>query len=108
MQTIIIVGGGAGGLELATKLGHSLGKKDKARIILIDRNRRHIWKPLLHEVATGTLDINTDGVVYRAHAAKHHYEFQLGEMIGLDVENKQVKLASFNDEKGKEVLPERD
>jgi NADH dehydrogenase len=61
MKTIVIVGGGAGGLELATRLGHRYGKKNKAKIILVDRNRNHIWKPLLHEVAMGSLDINTDG-----------------------------------------------
>ena len=29
---IVIVGGGAGGLELATKLGHRLGKRNKAEV----------------------------------------------------------------------------
>ena len=62
MQNIVIVGGGAGGLELATRLGHRLGKKKKANIILIDRGKTHIWKPLLHEVATGSLNSETDGV----------------------------------------------
>ena len=53
---IVIVGGGAGGLELATQLGDSLGKSGKARIILVDQKLTHIWKPLLHEVAAGTLN----------------------------------------------------
>ncbi|MDO6805796.1 FAD-dependent oxidoreductase, partial [Wenyingzhuangia sp. 1_MG-2023] len=67
LQHIVIVGGGAGGLELATQLGHTLGRKGKARITLLDRNRIHIWKPLLHEVATGTLDTGTESVSYHAH-----------------------------------------
>ncbi|MCV6609908.1 MAG: FAD-dependent oxidoreductase, partial [Amphritea sp.] len=108
MQTIVIVGGGAGGLELATQLGHKLGKKNKARVILVDRNRTHIWKPLLHEVATGSLDINTDGVVYRAHAASHFYQFQLGTMVDLDLIGKRIRLQALLDEQGREVLPERD
>ncbi len=108
MKTIVIVGGGAGGLELATRLGHKLGKKKRAKIILVDRNRSHIWKPLLHEVATGSLDMNTDGVVYRAHSAAHHYQFQLGTMIGMDRAEKTIRLQSFKDEEGKEVLPERE
>jgi NADH dehydrogenase len=108
MQTIVIVGGGAGGLELATRLGHKLGKKSKARVILVDRNRTHIWKPLLHEVATGSLDINTDGVVYRAHSSAHHYQFQLGTMVGLDRQEKRIKLQALFDEDGREVLPERE
>lgn len=108
MQTIVIVGGGAGGLELATKLGHKLGKKNQAKIVLVDKNRNHIWKPLLHEVATGSLDINTDGVVYRAHSSAHYYQFQLGTMIGLDKARKAIKLQALFDEQGKEVLPERE
>ncbi|MBN0987185.1 NAD(P)/FAD-dependent oxidoreductase [Amphritea pacifica] len=108
MKTIVIVGGGAGGLELATRLGHKLGKKKRANIILVDRNRSHIWKPLLHEVATGSLDMNSDGVVYRAHSAAHNYQFQLGTMIGLDRVAKTIRLQSLEDEEGKEVLPERE
>ena len=55
-ERIVIVGGGAGGLELATQLGRKLGRKGKAQITLIDRNTTHLWKPLLHEVASGALD----------------------------------------------------
>ncbi|MCD4629678.1 FAD-dependent oxidoreductase, partial [Proteus mirabilis] len=55
LTKIVIVGGGAGGLELATKLGDKLGRKKKAEITLVDRNNSHLWKPLLHEVATGSL-----------------------------------------------------
>ena len=39
MTNIVVVGGGAGGLELATSLGRKLGKKNKAKITLVDRNR---------------------------------------------------------------------
>jgi len=56
LHRIVVVGGGAGGLELATKLGDKLGRKDKARVMLVDRARRHVWKPMLHAVAAGSLD----------------------------------------------------
>lgn len=107
MKKIVVVGGGAGGLELVTQLGHSLGKKKKAEVILVDRSRTHIWKPLLHEVATGSIDINNDGVNYRAHAAKHHYQFQLGTVTNVDPEAKTITLESLSDDKGHEILPER-
>ncbi len=107
MENILIIGGGAGGLELATQLGHKYGRKNKAKITLVDRNRTHIWKPLLHEVATGSLDTSTDGVVYHAHAAKHYYNFQLGEFCQLDTEAKTVTLAPSFDSEGEQVLPER-
>ena len=104
---IVIVGGGAGGLELATKLGNKLGKRNKASITLIDKHRVHIWKPLLHEVATGSLDTEIDGVVYQAHAKRHHYQFQLGEMITLDREAKELSLAPILDEQLNVIVPER-
>jgi NADH dehydrogenase len=63
MKKIVIIGGGAGGLELATQLGHKLGRKKKAHITLVDRNHSHLWKPLLHEVATGSLDEGIEGEV---------------------------------------------
>ena len=104
---IVIIGGGAGGLELATQLGHKLGKKRQAEILLIDKNRSHIWKPLLHEVATGSIDADLDGVVYSAHAAKHHYNFQLGSFCHLDQSNKTITLSELKDELGHRILPER-
>ena len=54
---IVIVGGGAGGLELVRRLGTKLGR-DAYDVILSERNQTHIWKPLRHEVAAGSLDAN--------------------------------------------------
>ncbi|MCG9756708.1 NAD(P)/FAD-dependent oxidoreductase [Shewanella insulae] len=105
---IVMVGGGAGGLGLATQLGHKLGKKQKAEILLIDKNRTHIWKPLLHEVATGSLDADLDGVVYSAHAVKHGYQFQLGELTGLDLKGKRLQLGAISNDKGEALLPARE
>lgn len=104
---VVIIGGGAGGLELATQLGHKLGKKKHADILLVDKNRTHIWKPLLHEVATGSIDPDLDGVVYSAHAAKHYYRFQLGTFCNIDQNNKTITLAALHDELDHIILPER-
>ena len=71
LKRIVIVGGGAGGLEMATQLGKKLGRKKKAKITLVDRNHSHLWKPLLHEVATGSLDEGVDALSYLAHARNH-------------------------------------
>jgi len=105
---IVIVGGGAGGLELATKLGKSLGRKSKADVLLLDRNHTHIWKPLLHEVASGSLNADVDSVSYRAHAHNNHFRFKLGTLCGLNRAQKSIKLAALYDEDGDEILPERD
>jgi NADH dehydrogenase len=94
---IVVVGGGAGGLELATKLGDKLGRKKKAEITLIDRNTTHLWKPLLHEIAVGTMDEDVDAVSYRGHANAHHFFFRVGSMIDLDREKREVVLAPMQD-----------
>lgn len=104
---IVVVGGGAGGLELATHLGRKLGRRSRADITLVDANPTHIWKPLLHEVATGALDQSLDEVSYTAHARSHGYRFQLGRMIGLDRAARTLQLAPVLDENGEEVLAQR-
>jgi len=106
---IVIVGGGAGGLELATRLGDRLGRKGKVRITLIDRSRTHLWKPLLHQVAAGSMDQNDHELDYLAQARWHNFDFQLGRMEGLDRTAKTVLLAPLLDqETGNEVLPRRE
>ncbi|PTQ67695.1 NAD(P)/FAD-dependent oxidoreductase [Pseudomonas sp. GV071] len=104
---IIIVGGGAGGLELATRLGKTLGKRDLARVTLVDANLTHIWKPLLHEVAAGSLNSSEDELNYVAQAKWNHFEFQLGRMEGLDRNAKRIQLSATLDEQGEELVPAR-
>ena len=114
MYKIVIVGGGAGGLELATQLGNKLGhiKKAhvgndrKAHITLVDKNRTHLWKPLLHEVAAGSLDDGIDALSYRAHSKNHGFNFRLGELADIDRTNKQIHLAKLVDNDGLQILPE--
>ncbi|WP_423822582.1 NAD(P)/FAD-dependent oxidoreductase [Salinisphaera sp. SPP-AMP-43] len=105
---IVVVGGGAGGLELVTNLGRKLGRSGKAEITLVDANPTHIWKPLLHEVATGALDQSLDEVSYPAHARTHGYRYQLGAMAGLDREARTVRLAPIHDDDGEQILAERE
>lgn len=105
---IVIVGGGAGGIELATRLGRSLGKRGQARITLIDANLTHIWKPLLHEVAAGSLNSSEDELNYVAQAKWNHFEFQLGRMCGLDRQRKTIQLQATLDEEGRELVAPRE
>ncbi|MBK8970899.1 MAG: NAD(P)/FAD-dependent oxidoreductase [Hahellaceae bacterium] len=104
---IVIVGGGAGGLELATHLGNTLGKKGKANIHLVDRNATHLWKPLLHEVATGSLDSGIDEISYRGHGHYHHFTFHLGTFCKLDREDRTLTLSPMLDANNNVVQPER-
>lgn len=96
---IVIVGGGAGGLELATQLGDTLGKSKKVKITLVDQKLTHIWKPLLHEIAAGTMNPNDEETNYYAHAAKHHYEFVLGRLEDVQNEQKKIQLSKTQSSK---------
>lgn len=102
---IIIVGGGAGGLELATRLGKTLGKRGTASITLVDANLTHIWKPLLHEVAAGSLNSSEDELNYVAQAKWNHFEFQLGRMSGLDREQKKSSWPPLSTKKAANWYP---
>ncbi|WP_339648069.1 NAD(P)/FAD-dependent oxidoreductase [Halopseudomonas pelagia] len=108
LPRILVVGGGAGGLELATRLGRRLGKKKRARVTLVDANMTHIWKPLLHEVAAGSLNSSDDELNYVAQAKWNHFHFQLGAMTDLDRERRIIRLAAIADEHGQELIPKRE
>lgn len=103
-QRIVIVGGGAGGLELACKLGRKLGPE---RVTLVDRQLFHIWKPSLHEVAAGTLDIHQEGLSYEMLAHDSRFTFCLGALEGLDLEARLLHVAAVVDEHGEELVPAR-
>ncbi|MEA1831339.1 NAD(P)/FAD-dependent oxidoreductase [Methylobacterium durans] len=107
LHRIVVVGGGAAGLQLATKLGEKLGRRRKAHVTLVDRARTHIWKPLLHEVAAGSLDVGHHAVDYLHHAHEHHFRYRIGEMTGLDRASRTIQLAASLDAEGREVTPVR-
>ncbi len=87
--------------------GISWDVRKKAKITLVDRNHSHLWKPLLHEVATGSLDEGVDALSYLAHARNHGFQFQLGSVIDIDREAKTITIAELRDEKGELLVPER-
>jgi len=99
---IVVVGGGAGGLELVAKLGRALGKVD-FDIILVDKAQTHIWKPLLHEVAAGSLDANLDEVGYRGHAHRWGYRYFDGALESVDRTARQIVVAPIVED-GREIV----
>ena len=107
LHRVVIVGGGAGGLELATKLGNSLGRRRRADITLIERARTHFWKPHLHEIAAGSMDVAVYDTDYLAQSHWHCFRYRIGEMTGLDRQRRQVHVAAFTDEDGDRVAPPR-
>ncbi|MGZ8319294.1 MAG: NAD(P)/FAD-dependent oxidoreductase, partial [Telluria sp.] len=101
---IVIVGGGAGGLELACKLGRKLGP---SKVALVDSRLFHIWKPSLHEVAAGTLDVHQEGLSYQMLAHDNGFTFVYGAMTALDAAHKAITVGAINTQADEQVLPER-
>lgn len=89
------------------RLGDDLARRHMAEIVLVDPNPTHLWKPLLHEVAAGTLIGEESGLDFLQQAKRHHFRFHLGTMVSLDRKRKEVRLAPLHEENGFEVAPER-
>jgi len=102
---VVIVGGGAGGLELATRLGDRMWRR--VEVTLIDRNRTHVWKPKLHEIAAGSMDLAAHEVDYLAQSHWHRFRYRIGEMVGLDRDRREVQVAPSFDDEGRQVTPQR-
>jgi NADH dehydrogenase len=102
---IVVAGGGAAGLELVTKLGDTLGRRGQARVTLVERSRTHLWKPLLHSVAAGSLRRSQHELNYLAQAHWHHFTYRYGEVVGVDRAAKQLNLAATFDDEGREITP---
>jgi NADH dehydrogenase len=105
LHRIVVVGGGAAGLELVTRIGDRLGRRRRAEITLVDCVRTHLWKPLLHEVAAGSLNPGEYEVNYLAQAHWHGFCYRLGQMIGLDRAAREVHLAATVDDEGRQITP---
>lgn len=105
--SIVVVGGGAGGLELVTTLGDRYAGRDDITVTLVDVNHAHLWKPLLHEVAAGTLNSNEDELSYLAQSHWHHFNFRLGALAGIDRGAQTITIAPSTDTAGNEYLPAR-
>src|SRR5512147_2131936 len=104
---VIIAGGGAGGLELATRLGDRLARKRRAAVTLVDPNRTHVWKPLLHEVAAGSMDVHAHQLDYLAQARWHHFSFCCGALESVDRWRHEITVAPELDARGAGVIPRR-
>ena len=103
---IVVVGGGAAGLELVTRLGDRVGRGG-AEVTLIEKARTHLWKPLLHAVAAGSMDPGEHELNYLAQAHWHHFRYRLGELASIDRVRKEVLVAPAYDEEGRQITSER-
>ncbi|RXY40251.1 FAD-dependent oxidoreductase, partial [Klebsiella pneumoniae] len=97
----------ASGVDRATQLGRQLGRHRKTKITLVVRNPSHLWKPLLYEVATGSLDEGGDALSYLAHARNHVFQFPLGTVVEINRAGKPIALGELRNEKGELLVAER-
>ncbi|WP_162933490.1 NAD(P)/FAD-dependent oxidoreductase [Sulfitobacter mediterraneus] len=103
---IVVVGGGAGGLNLVTRLSRSLGRKGRADITLVDENLSHIWKPSLHEFAAGTKGPEEE-ISFLEHSNRNGYKFRLGRFAGVDYQERWVMLDPVLSDEDVELSPAR-
>jgi NADH:ubiquinone reductase (H+-translocating) len=88
--TIVIVGGGFGGLAAAKAL-----RKTPARIFLIDRTNHHLFQPLLYQVATSVLTPEQIGSPLRGILRSHkNTTVILGEVKGVDKDARRIIVDS--------------
>jgi NADH dehydrogenase len=83
---VVIIGAGFGGLNAAKALG-----KSDVDVLIIDRNNYHGFWPLLYQVATAGLE--AEAITYPVRAITRKYanvDFQMAEVKGLNIEQKQV------------------
>jgi len=104
---IVIVGGGAGGLELASALARNRQLRLAPNVVLVDQHVSHLWKPRLHEVAVGLQSVAEEEVSFFSHALRHGYQFEWGALEGVDTTEKMVALRSVLASTGAEILPAR-
>jgi NADH dehydrogenase len=107
LHEILVVGGGAAGLELVTRLGDTLGKRGRARITLVERSRTHIWKPLLHSVAAGGLRRSQHELNYLAQARWHNFTYRFGALEAIDRAAHTIRISATVDDEGREITPPR-
>lgn len=104
---ILIIGGGAAGLALASKLGRSFRRNSAVEVTLVDQQLTHIWKPLLHEVAAGSFDPNVNEISFLSQAKRCGYQFRLGTLGSIDRTQQQVTLNPIKDDNGQLLSGER-
>ncbi len=106
-HSIVILGGGAAGLALASKIGRRYRRSKSVRVMLVDQQLTHVWKPLLHEVAAGSFDPNVNEISFLAQAKRCGFKFRLGSLSGIDRKEKRITLAPIYDEQNNLLSKER-
>ncbi|MXV43975.1 FAD-dependent oxidoreductase [Saccharibacter sp. 17.LH.SD] len=89
-KRVVILGGGIGGLEVATSLRH----KRNVSVTLVDQNPVHIWKPALHEFAAGTIEHSGNLFSFIELSKRFGFDFIQSTPEAVERDKRQVRLAN--------------
>jgi NADH:ubiquinone reductase (H+-translocating) len=83
---VLIVGGGFGGLQVASKLA------DKpVEVLMIDKHNYHTFQPLLYQVATGSLEADSIAFSLRKNFSKQkNFRFRIAELLNVNSEKSTI------------------
>ncbi|HBB30303.1 MAG TPA: FAD-dependent oxidoreductase, partial [Cyanobacteria bacterium UBA9273] len=90
---ICILGGGFGGLYTALRLSQFPWEKpQRPEIILVDRQDRFVFLPLLYELLTGELQTWEIAPPFEELLANTGVRFTQATVAGIDIDNRRVQL----------------
>jgi NADH dehydrogenase len=97
-ETIVILGGGFGGLYTALRLARlPWDDNPRPKIILIDKNDRFLFSPLLYELITDEMRSWEIAPPFSELLADTSVQFHRGTVTEIDLEGKQIKLDNSDD-----------
>lgn len=84
---VVIIGGGFAGINLAKKL-----KNIPLKVVMLDRHNYHTFQPLLYQVATGALEVETIAFpIRRMFQRQHNFTFLLAEVKKINSSNNTIE-----------------
>jgi NADH:ubiquinone reductase (H+-translocating) len=88
VPSVVIVGGGFGGINAARSLRHA-----PVRVTVVDRRNHHLFQPLLYQVATAALNPSDIAAPIRhVLRSQKNADVILGEATSVDVARKRLVL----------------
>jgi demethylphylloquinone reductase len=96
LARICILGGGFGGLYTALRLSQFPWDAPKPEIILVDKNDRFLFSPLLYELTTGEMQTWEIAPPFAELLADTGVRFHQAGVTSIDSEAKEVRLENEN------------
>ncbi len=87
---VVILGGGFGGVYAAIEFEKTLARDSDVCVTLVNRENFFLFTPMLHEVASGDLDMTN--IVSPIRKLLHRVEFFHGDVESIDLVQQQIHL----------------